>query len=137
MKSLFRGIMLALLFALVALLWTPKARAADLSYSTLTPQTGDTDLQIAHKGAIATAPRLWTNLTTSGTFTVAAATLDRVIVGTSGTTSQVVLKDGTNTIATATTTTQIALPFSLALSSGTLTAITTGGAPANLTITYR
>ncbi|MDD5349499.1 MAG: hypothetical protein PHQ12_04735 [Chthoniobacteraceae bacterium] len=111
------------------------AFAGDLAYPTLVPQTADTELVIAHKSVLAQAPRRSINITTTGTTSVPAAMFDRLIVNTAGTASSVVLTDGTTAIASATTTAQTWLPFGIVLSSGTLTAVTTG--TANITITFR
>ena len=128
---------LSSLLMAVALAAAVPVFAGDLSYTTLVPQTGDTELVIAHKHSLNLAPRKWSNVTTSGTIAIPAVMLDRVVINSPGTASQVVLTDGTTAIATLATTGQASLPFGIVLASGTLTSVTSGSAPANLTITYR
>lgn len=132
-----------LTFTLLALT-SLAALAGDLTYSSRI-QDEDSDLVIAHKAAVS-QNRLehgnsYLNLTTSGTTTLAGPlTLDRVIVATGGTASSVVLTEvsGTTSTLIATIATTTPNTFTLGLRvTGTLRAVTTGAAPANLTLSYR
>lgn len=122
-----------------------QAFAADLTYSSRV-QTGDTPTVIGNKSATAIS-RLefgnnWTNITANGTNSLGAGvTLDRVQVNTSGTTSTLVLREvtsagATNVIATASTTAQGTLDYGIRVT-GTLQAVSAGGAAHNVTISYR
>lgn len=139
MKNLFSSFALAVLFAAFAPIVAPAtASAGDLSYATLTPQTGDSDLVMKNKSTLAAAPKLNANITATGTTSVAAVVLDRVIVNTAGSAdSKVVLTDGTAAIASVSTSSQVALNYGVALTSGSLKAVTTGTTAANVTVTYR
>ncbi len=121
--------------ALGPILGAAPAMAGDLTYTPIAAQSSDQDVQIMHKQAVMLEPALYAAVSASGTTTVTASRVDRVTVGTPGTASSIVLKDGTNTIITVQTTLVGTFPLTLALTSGTLTAVTTGTASA--VITYR
>jgi hypothetical protein len=118
--------------------------AADLAYDSI-PQSGDSDLVIRNKQAVAMA-RLefgnsYLNVTTNGTNNITGpVVLDRVVVGTAGSNSTLIVSEvtstATNTVATITTAAQAALPLGVRVE-GTLRAVAAGDAAANVTLSYR
>jgi hypothetical protein len=76
-----------------------------------------------------------TNITATGTNSIAATALTRVVIATSATGASIILQDGTNTFSTATTTAQGVLEYGASLTTGTLRVITTGSS--NLTLITR
>jgi len=118
--------------------------AQELAYTTA-PLSGDSDLVLRNKQAVAISRmergNTSLNITANGTNNVAGpVVLDRVVVGTAGATSVLVLSEvtasATNAIATISTTNQASLHLNVRVA-GTLRAVTTGGTPANLTLGYR
>jgi hypothetical protein len=141
MKSIIT-IQAALAVAFIVTL--PAAHAQDLTYSNRI-QTGDSGLVRDNKARVAMTRLEYgnsaLNITNNATNNVTnAVVLDRVVVGTAGATSAVVVSDvtasATNVITTIGTTNQIVWPLGVRLS-GTLRAVTTGGTPANVTVIYR
>jgi hypothetical protein len=138
---------------LIALLcaFTVPASATDLSYSSLVPQTGDNELVLLHKSQVSVGKlangNLASNITASGTTSVAAAVLERVVINTAGSADSVaIVKSGTVTLGTLTTSAQGSLMYNLALLpihsgtaalTGTLNVIVTGTTAPNLTLSYR
>lgn len=138
--KLFVGCLLAIILPMLAL-------GGSLTYSPLVPQTGDSDLIINHKAAVAhcnlAAGNSYANITTSTTTVVKASpgVLDRVVINTVGTTGSITIYDN----ASAGSGTKIATADSTALSGTTLSynvaaangiTIVTTGAP-NITVSYR
>jgi hypothetical protein len=140
MKTKFKFI----LFAILAIIGIP-VLAADLSYSPLTPQTGDSELVIQHKAqlaetitALAVKPGSYSNITATGTTTITGVNaLDRIVVNKAGgTDTSIVIKDGATTFATMSGAAQATLEYRVAITTGTLQLVTTGTAP-NVTVVYR
>ncbi len=138
MKSKFTFI------GLLGLILVAAAFAADLTYTTA-PQSGDSDLVLRNKGLVAMARlergNTYANVSTNGTNNYTGPViLDRLVVGTAGATSTLTLSDvstsATNAIATISTTNQVSLPLGVRVE-GTLRAVTAGGTPANVTLSYR
>lgn len=138
MKSKIISGMLAVL-ALAAI-----AYAADLAYTSL-PQTGDSDLIIRNKQALAITRLEFgnsnVNITGNGTNNVTGpVVLDQVVIGTAGANSTLTLSEvtasATNAIGTFSTTAQASLRLNVRVN-GTLRAVTTGSTPANITLSYR
>lgn len=145
--SFFSRIFTAFLIAVFFQATIP-ARAADLDtaagYTTLVPQSGDSELIIAHRVGVAQA-RLgngnsYANITTNTTTTVktGAGILDKIQINTAGTTSTITIYDsltatGTK-IGTASGNAQAGLSYNIRFTTG-LTIVTTG-AP-DLTVSYR
>jgi type II secretory pathway pseudopilin PulG len=135
---------IAILAVIGANIVSTKAEAADLTYSSPV-QTGDSALVRDNKAAAAIT-RLefgnrYLNIATNGTNNISGpVVVDRVIIATAGTTSSLVLSDvttsSTTTIATISTTSQAAIPLGIR-TEGTLRAVTAGGAPADVTLSYR
>jgi hypothetical protein len=133
-----------ILCAILAIIGIP-VLAADLSYSPLTPQTGDSELVIQHKAqlaetitALAVRPGTYRNITASGTTTLTSVkALDRIVVNKAGgTDTSIVVKDGATAFATVSGAAQATLEYRVAITSGTLELVTTGTAP-NVTVVYR
>lgn len=121
------------------------AFAADLTYTTLVPQTGDSELVMRNKQAVAIGQIgqgcSYTRLATAATNAIATnVVLERVIVNTSGNVSTLTLYDvsstATNTIAVATTTAQTTLHYGIRVPN-TLRVAATGTTNADLTFVYR
>ena len=138
----FSLLQLLLIMAALAIIAPHSAMAADLEYTSL-PQTGDSELILRNKQAVA-ATRLefgnsYLNVATTGTNNIAGpVVLDRVVVGTAGVGATLSLLDvtasGTTTIATMSTAAQASLSLGVRVS-GTLRAITSG--TASVTLSYR
>lgn len=129
-----------LLAAFAALLLTGLAPAADLTYTTL-PKDTDSELVIAHKVAAAAASgNSFANITTNTTTVVktGSGVLDRIVIGTAGTSSVITVYDNTaasgTKIGTVSGDAQAVLVFGVRFATG-LTIVTTG-AP-NVTVSYR
>lgn len=128
----------------VAILSPAPALAQDLTYSNRI-QAGDSSLVRENKARVSINRLEFgnsaLNITNAATNNITnAVVLERVVVGSAGTGSTLVLSDvtasATNVIATLTTTAQTQLMFGVRLS-GTLRAVTAGGTNANLTLIYR
>ncbi len=132
--------------ALVLAVLMPVLPAATLSYSPLVPQTGDSDLVIHNKAAVAqtqlAAGNSFRNITTATTTAVkaSAGVLVSITVNTAGAGSTITLYDNTaasgTKIATLTSAAQTTLIYNVAFSTG-LTAVTASGTPADITVSYR
>ena len=136
-KNILGSILAILLFTIVVpvVMHPAHAAAGDLSYTKLKPQSGDDPLIAAHRAAVASAPGNYKAISTSGTTSVAAAALDRLIVNTAGSSdSKIVITDGTNALATVSTAAQAALTYSAALTTGTVNIVVTGTTAPNLTV---
>lgn len=114
------------------------AVATDLTYNPLEPQTGDQEIVIRHKEAVATvqtakalALASYQHISTTGTTTLAGVTaLDRLVISKAGGGDTVIaLKDGTAPIANASGAAPASLHYGVALASGTLVVVVTGTAP--------
>ena len=121
------------------------AFAEDLSYSPLIPQAGDTELVIQHKAQVSQAKLAngdsFANVITSGTAPIVIATgagsLQSLIVNTGQANSSVVVKSGTNIVATvATATSGVMLRYNVRFTDG-LSVIVTGTDAPDLTFTWR
>lgn len=128
----------------VTILSLAGVQAQDLTYTNRI-QTGDSSLVRENKARVSMNRLEFgnsaLNITNAATNNITnAVVLDRVVVGTAGTGSTLVLSDvtasATNVIATLTTTAQTQLMFGVRLS-GTLRAVTAGGTNANVTLIYR
>lgn len=137
MKKLFIGALAVLSFGAILF-------AADLAYTTL-PQSGDSDLVIRNKQAVAIARmergNTYTNITANGTNSVTGpVVLERLVIGTAGANSTVTLSDvtstATNAIGTFSTTSQASLMLNVR-TTGDLRAVSTSTTPANVTLSYR
>ena len=127
---------------LLVLLFTIPARATDLSYSSLVPQTSDNDLILLHKSQVSVGKlangNLVSNITASGTNSVTAVVLERIVVNTAGSAdSAAILKSGSTTLATLSTGAQASIAYNVVIASGTLTVISSGTTAPNLTLSYR
>jgi F0F1-type ATP synthase membrane subunit c/vacuolar-type H+-ATPase subunit K len=136
-------ILLAVALA-VAVTGLSTAQAQDLTYSTRI-QTGDSALVRDNKANVAITRLEFgnsaLNITANGTNNITnSAVVERLVVGTAGATSAVVISDvaggATNVIATIGTTNQNTFSLGVRIS-GVLRAVTTGGTPANVTLIYR
>jgi hypothetical protein len=128
----------------VTILSLAGVQAQDLTYTNRI-QAGDSSLVRDNKARVSMNRLEFgnsaLNITNAATNNITnAVVLDRVVVGTAGTGSTLVLSDvtasATNVIATLTTTAQTQLMFGVRLS-GTLRAVTAGGTNANVTLIYR
>lgn len=100
------------------------------------PQTTDTDLVIAHKVAVNQSPGTFVNITTAGTTSkTSVATLDRIVINTVAAGSTLIVKDGTNAIATLTTAAQASLAYGAAITTGSLVLVS--DSTANITVVYK
>lgn len=135
----FKLLIIATLVATVAALLAAAAKAADLDYTTVVPQAGDTELVIAHKLALAQSPTLYRAIATTGTTTLTGvAELRRIVVGTAGSAdSAIVVTDGTTALASVTTAAQADLTLGVVIGTGTVKIVNTGTTSGTLTIGYR
>jgi len=141
-KTSFSLVELIIVIAIIALLSgfaVPAAHAGDLSYLTLVPQTGDSDLVMRNKFNLQSAPKLNSYITASGTLALAPAVVfDKVVIGTAGSSdSKVIIQDGTNAIATISTASQAVLSVNTVITSGSMVVITSGSTAPKLTVIYR
>lgn len=130
-----RPFLLASLFAFIAF---STVKSQDLARLPLAPQSGDSYTVKEDKQFITLGPVLYSNISTSGTTAIssAAGKVDRVVVGIAGAAaSSVIIKDGTNAIATLNTTVPITYWLGAAVTTGTLSAVTSS--TANITVLYR
>ncbi|GEM_PF-4744948 len=130
-----------LIAAAIAAVIVGAVYATDLNttFSSLKPQTNDTELVIAHKQAISAAPSAYSYISTTGTTTVTSINaITRVVIGTAGTAdSSLILKDGTTTLATVSTAAQASIPIDAVLTTGTLKLISSGTTGALITATTK
>jgi hypothetical protein len=139
-----KKIILLVVALVVTILSLAGVQAQDLTYTNRI-QAGDSSLVRDNKARVSMNRLEFgnsaLNITNAATNNITnAVVLDRVVVGTAGTGSTLVLSDvtasATNVIATLTTTAQTQLMFGVRLS-GTLRAVTAGGTNANVTLIYR
>jgi len=145
MKSI-AGILLLLVIGLAA--------AADLTYTTLVPQTGDDPMVIGHKQAVAQGQlaqgNLFAYIATSGTnaavtnsVSTNSVVLDRIIVNNPGTNAAATLTLVTGTGTNAVTVgvigklaSPVTLPYNMRLPSG-LSVVSGGTNSPDVTVSYR
>lgn len=115
------------------------AFGGDLSLTPLAPQSGDSVSILQQKQTIAAAPRLVDAITSSGTTSIpSAVVLDKVIVGTAGSSdSKIVITDGTLATYTVSTAAQTSLSYNVACLSGSFSVVTSGTTAPKATVTYR
>jgi len=122
--------------------------AADLTYTTV-PQTGDSDLVIRNKQAVAVTKLAaengflyiaasGTNAAVTNSVSTNSVILDRLVINAAGAAaSTITLKTGTNTVSVVSGASgPVALPYNLRLPSG-LSVVTAGTNAPALTVGYR
>lgn len=136
--TIAEAVAMLMLLAFLAL-FEPAARAGDLTYTTL-PQTGDSDLVRANKAQTAPSSNTFLEITTATTTAVKSGSgiIEKLIVGTVGSSSKVVIYDNTagsgTVIAEINTDTLGTYHFGCRFATG-LTLVTTG--TPKITVIYR